>query len=444
MLPILETTTPKNSLSDSFPIFSTNLEKPEEDIKTLVKSVNVHGGKFTWSNINNKDLFQYFADHISDFINLALNDTETICGKKAFIILSNGPPIITSALTKDFTFFLKVTEFLQSPSFLPTEPNICTINRIATIFQNLIYNDEQCSIDSIGFLTQLLPYIEEDAIFELFHSIFTSKNQLKQMQYVLSSIRIDIFILNEINKSSCHLADSNFTSYLKIFNLLKLINDALKNKQLKISFQNMDVLKTLSSVIKETKIPLLLNNAWDSLALLADSNLISNMKDIFNEAMKVITHSFDILHSYHVFIFDFLTVIVDKNATMFSSSQKRQICQTIHNLTLKFPNSTHLIMSMTNFIRKSFHTREFAQRILDNYVSFFVEQANSKKKTAASANALVFLSELDSMKSSSYMVNKSLSGNRKYMNFYQSFFKNYLEELQKPYGGNVQRFSIAK
>lgn len=441
MLPLFETQTKKSQIVNSYPTFSNNTEKPDEEMKTLVKSVGVSGGKFTWTNLNNKDLFQYFANHISDFINLALNDTETICGKKAFIILSNGPPIITNALIQDFTFFLKVTEFLQSP----VEVSTCTINRIATIFQNLIFNNEQCSIDSIGFLTQLLPYAGEDAVFELFHSIFTCKNQLKQMRFILSTINIDTFILNEIEKSSIDmLKDSSFLSFSKIFNLLKLISDALKNKQLKKSFQNSDVLKMLANLAKEVKAPLLLNNIWDSLAQIADGDLVSKMKDVFNEAMKIISHPFDTLHSYHIFIFDFLTIVVDTSATMFSSSQKRQICQIIQNLTLKFPNSTNLITSMTNFIRKSFHTREFAQRILDNYVSFFVDIGKSATRTASSANALVFLSELDDMKSSSYMVSKSLSSNRKYMNFYQSFFKNYLEELKKPYGGNVQRFSIAK
>lgn len=444
MFPLLETQSFKSSLASSSPDFTTTHTNTNEELKTLIRSASVSGGKYSWENLNSKDLFNYFANHISDFIDLALNDVETIYGKKAFIILSNGPPIITNALSKDFNFFLKVTEILQSPSCLPSVLNHCTINRIATIFQNLILNNEQCSIDSIGFLTQLLPYIEENAVFELFHSIFTNKKKLKQMQYLLSSINIDTFIINELKNSSSKLSDSDFFSYSKILNILLIISDALKNQQLKSSFQNLNILKTLSSMIKDTKIPLLLNSFWESFYLLAESNLITNMKDVFNEAMKIISQPFETLHPYHIFIFDFLALIVDTNASMFSSSQKKQVCQTIQNLTLKFPNSTNLIASMTNFIRKSFHTREFAQKILDNYVSFFVELGKSAKKTAASANALVLLSELDGMKSTSYMVSKSLSNNRKYMNFYKLFFKNYLEELPKTYGGNVQRYSIAK
>ena len=56
---------------------------------------------------NKKELFIFFADHISDLIDLAFKDTETEDGKKAFIFLSNGPPLIIDALTKDFIFLAK-------------------------------------------------------------------------------------------------------------------------------------------------------------------------------------------------------------------------------------------------------------------------------------------------------------------------------------------------
>lgn len=441
MLPVLETQSQKSFVEASYPHNSDIHNKLDDDMKSIVNSIDANTNRNALTNLNRKDLFQYFANHISDFIDLALNDTKSLYSKKAFLILSNGPPIVTDAITKDFTFFLKVTELLQNPS---NEIDPCAISRIAIIFQSIIFKSEQFSIDSIGFLTQLLPYIEENAVFELFHTIFTTKKQLKNMQNLLSTINIDAFILDELENSSVNTSYSGFFSYLKVYNLLKIISDGLKNKILQKSFQNMRILGILSHLLKEVKESLLLNEIWASIALISDSNLVVKMKDVFAEAMKVISQQFDTLHPYHIYIFDFLSVVVDKNASMFSAGQKKQICQIFQNLCLRFSNSTHLLSSMFNFIRKSLHTREFAQRVLDSYITFLIELGRSEKRTAAAANALIFLADLDQMKSSSYMISKSLTSNRKYILFYNSFFKNYLDNLPKPYGGNVQRYSLAK
>lgn len=428
-----ETQSPVNQISKQSTITMTNSDDSEEvSFNSKISPPSIP------NNFFKKEFLNYFANNISNLMDLAFNDTKTDEGKKAFLILSNGPQIIIDALTKDFVFFLKVTELLQ------TDLNAITIQRISTIFNYLILKDVQFSIDSIGFLTQLLPYIKEDAVYELFHTVFTTKTQLKQMRNFLSDTEIDSFIIKELKNSPIDTNCTSFDSCSKQFNLLSIIYDGLMSKQLKDSFQNVNVLNTLYSMIAETNQPLLLNQIWASLALLVNQNLISNMKDVFTKAMKTISTPFEKLHSYHIYIFDFLSNIVDINASMFTSSQKKQICQIFQNLTLKFPNSTNLLSAMYKFIRKSLHNREFAQRILDDYISFFIDQGKSETRTASSANALIFLADLDSMKTSSYMISKSLSGNRKYIAFHKTFFKNYLEELHKPYGGNIQICSSRK
>lgn len=430
----LETQTFPNQTPDSSSSTSLILSDGTDDSNSNFK----FSQNLLLNRLNKIELLNYFANNISDIMDLAFNDTETDDGKKAFLILSNGPQLIIDSLTKDFRFFLKVTEILQNPQQLSNKLNACTIQRISTTFNYLILKDVQFSIDSIGFITQLLPYVEEDAVYELFHTIFTTKTQLKMMRNLLSDIDIDTFIINELKNSPTNTSCSQFNTYAKKLNLLLIIHDGLLCEQLKNSFHNFKVLSTLSSMIIETKEPLLLNQIWSSLALLVSQELIQDMKDAFTKAIKMISTSFEKLHSYHASIFDFLGNIVDINASMFTASQKKQICHTFQNLSLKYPNSTHLQSSMYNFIRKSLHNREFAQRILDNYISFFIDQGTSQIRTAASANSLVFLADLDSMKTSSYMISKSLSNNRKYIEFHRTFFKKYLEELHKPYGGNIQ------
>ncbi|OHT08960.1 hypothetical protein TRFO_22293 [Tritrichomonas foetus] len=401
-------------------------------------------------NFKNTDVAKYFADHISDLIDAALfqggrdlmettNPSIMKCAhfdisseensKKAFIILSNGPSLIINALISDLTFFLKMTEILSHPNL-----SSIVVNRLATILNYIIMNNEQASLDSIGFLTMILKYIEETAVFDLFCTIFNDKDKLKPMQKLLATTDIDVFILNEFSSTE-------ILSYEKKLNLTLLINYGLKCKRLRDSFTNRRILVHLISLMN-TEDTLLLNSIWSSLALLMTKKMLNKVEiqKLFEDAFEIICGSFDTLHTYHISIFEFLTAIVDLKVLMFTENHKKQICQTFQSLFPKFPNSTNLMSSMFKFIRTSLHNRDFAQRILDGYIPFFIDEGMKKQRTAASANALVFLGDLDRMKTSSYMINKSLTSSQKYMTFYKSFFKDYLEKLPNPYGGTVTRY----
>lgn len=408
------------------------------DFDSFLSSIDINAHQISFSSkIPKLEVFKFIAENISKFVELALTDSTSLEGLKAYKVLTNSP-LFLDALTKDTTFFLKVTEVLSSFSTI-SQPDIIIISRIAVILTYLILRDEQVAIDSIGFLIQLFPYIENSAVFSLFHTIFTDQD-LKNMRQVLAIIDIDVFLINELKRTPEENSLYTNDVYSKNYNLLSILNDGLSNSVLKLKLQNGRILNQLLSLLPDANDIILRNQIWLAFSRLAKQKILHKMKTIFNQAYDIITQPFDELHSYHTYIFDFLSVVVDLNASMFSGHQKKQICEICKTIFTKFENSTNLLSSMFTFIRKSLHNRDFAQIILDNYINFFIDEGRKEKRTAAAANALDILADLEAMRTSSYMISKSLTNNAKYMRFYQSFFKKYLEELQEPYGGNVVRY----
>ena len=387
------------------------------------------------SSLNGKEqihIFEKYAKNIFEFaiakenINPS-NKISYMASQKAFQIFINGPLSIAQALIKDNFFFVQVTKILND-----NENGQKIIGKIAAILNRLVLSHQQLAIESIGFIPFFLKYIQESEVFDLFHTIFTNEENLKPVLEMMAVTALDIFIINEITD------DMN---EMKLYNILQILKDCLECETLAYIFQNMNVMEKLESLLNRYyNNTFLLNQIWRVFSLLVCEKLLLKMKSIFEEAIDTICQSFERLESYHIFIFDFLARVVDIKPVIFTENQKKQLLQTIKSLFVKFPNSTHLINSMLNFIRKSLHNRDFAQRVLSGFIDFFIDEGTKKQRTAASASALSFLSDITYMKKSSIMINKHLTNNKKYSSFYKSFFKKYLEDIQSPYGGLLGRY----
>ncbi|OHT02270.1 hypothetical protein TRFO_30633 [Tritrichomonas foetus] len=350
-------------------------------------------------------------------------DSQDTLSKKAFILLANGPIILIDALLENYTFLLKATELLSRPS-IPT----FLASRLATIFSNICLKSEENSINSIGLMVLLLKYIEDSAVFDLFHTICSKKNKLKKMQFAIAQTDIDVFILNELIAYDATIE--------KKHNLCLMIQDCLKNSRLTHKFTNVRVLQALVNLMNTSNTQLL-NQVWQTISLMVCQKLVTKMQCIYNRALEILIEPFDTLHIYHTSIFEFLAKVVQLRTSFFTETHKSQICQIILRLFVQFPNSTNLMTAMFRFIRNSLFNKEFAHKVLNSFIVLFVIESQSEARTAASASALLFLGDLERMKTSSIMINKFLTGNAQYMHFCKTFFKNYLEELPIPYGGTT-------
>ncbi|OHT07091.1 hypothetical protein TRFO_05305 [Tritrichomonas foetus] len=406
----------------------TNAKKPDQ-ICTQEKQ-NPHGkddsddsDDSTYKNNNNEKI--YFN-----------GQSYEECSKTAFLLLSNGSKYVVDALIKDYTFFIKATTILNQNEISPK-----LAGRIAAIFVNIINRSKESSINAIGFLTQLIRFIRDPSVFDLYHTMTMHKKRFNEMQILMSQVNLDSFVIEELSK--VENSPDTFYDVDKKLNLCLFIQDCLKNSILMHSFQNDRILKKLielmdSEVCKNNIY--LLNQVWQAISLLPSPKTIPKMQSLIKTALEIINKKVETIHIYHSSVFEFLSQITSLKPTMLNDKAKNDIILSIKFFIREFPSSTSLMTPIFRVIRASMASRDFSHKVLSNLMPLFINLAQSKNRNAASASATQFLADMERMKTVSIMINKSLSINAEYTAFYKSTFKKYLEEMNKPYGGPVTKF----
>ena len=126
--------------------------------------------------------------------------------------------------------------------------------------------------------------------------------------------------------------------------------------------------------------------------------------------------------------------------SMIDSNSRSILIESIHKVIDTFPNSTNLITAAFRVVKSSMLCSEFAHNVVEALMPKMISLAKSTQRTAAAAASTHFLADMDKTKSSSKMISNFLTSSFQYMQFYNPYFKKYLEEAYVPYGGPVSKY----
>lgn len=436
-----------------------------------------------------KYFFVYIADHVTEFLDIAINENLTISdfqfneknygtvegekSRNAFLILSNSPKNVMDELLMDGRFLIKATTILgQACNCSHFKLSKSLASRVASIFTNLINKtkDKDIIIDSVGFLTQMIRFIEDPVIFDLFHLLVSVNDEFKEMQVLLSQVNLYEFVLDELLSGT----NGDFENLLeKRSNLCIFIQDCLKNPILQDSFQNEKVLNALKEILQNANNTYLysqecsdfgnaeirfINNVWEALSFFPCKKLVDKMQPILPLSIEIVknltksiatldlpdaqnidVYAHKILRKYHSCNFDLISKVAIMKPSMINSNMRSILIESINKIINVFPNSTNLIQSTFRVVKSSMLCHEFAKKMVDSLMPKLILLAKSTSRTAAAAAATHLLADMDRTKSSSTMINNFLTSDDEYMHFYNQYFKKYLEEAYVPYGGPVSK-----
>lgn len=455
-----------------------------------------------------KNLTSFVKEHVSDFLDLALDEKgnkhynsyitseseneEIERSQKSFMILSNSPKNVMDSLLTDNLFFIKVTRImptLSCNSFSILAKNLAS--RISSIFLNLFNKEKDVSqlFDSIGFMPLLLKYVGDQMVFELFHFLFSQNDDLTEMQNCIYQINIGEFILGEMeNESLKEFFDDNESDNSSVSsddqsvplnkknNLCLLIKDCFMNPILRPSVLKAKILLKLCEWSQESQNIvyiniedfanhdselLLFNNIWNVISLFPTKTLANSLSNLFTFALEAIqllltrindmksnsedasklnNTPFVILKPYHIYMIDFISQVMKIQTSLLTVSVQASLKGIFNQIIDTFPNSTHVISSIFRIVKSSLVSIEFGKKFIESLMPKLIQLAKQETRNAAAAAATHFLADLDKTKSASVAINRMLNNNEQYMDFYDTYFKHYLEDAYTPYGGPVFRF----
>jgi hypothetical protein len=370
----------------------------------------------------NKELCNFIASHSAELLDLAFSTCSSDLAKRAFLLLSNPSKPVVRALFANSLFFVKATEVLTSD-----HPPDVFISRLSSLFEDTIIKTDYPLSESVGFLSQLIRFIDEPSVFSLFRSVFGSPEQLRDLQAVLVQTRFSLLILNEFNSKP---------SIAKLSNLCALLHVCLGNPALHTSFANEKTLEKLTGLVPSNDV-LLLNQVWQALSETVNDVTVSKLGGLTKTAMGVFADPPGELHIYHVCAVDFLAKVIKCAPATFDDEQRPLVVLRIVGLIGRFPNATNLIGAVFRFVRNAAKSSRFLGLIVTIGFPVIVEQAASGARTSATARALEFLADAWRAREESRLVLQFLTNDQQFRKGAQQKLKAFAADISRPFGGPV-------
>lgn len=367
----------------------------------------------------------YVTNHCTELLDLSLSTDDDELAKRAFLVLSTASQKVVGALISEDVFFVKATEILSGKQISPL-----IISRLSSLFDNLLAKLKSGYIEAIGFLAQLLKYIEYPSVFSLFTSILDANSKTKEIQEIMAQIRFENMILNEFGSNA---------SNEKVTNLCSLIRLCLKHPLLRNNFVCDRVMNKLVSLL-DTQNPDILNPLWQALSTLCCEINGTKMSQVSDLALKLLKIGDSQLHMYHVCACDFLGKMMYYNPSGFNQRCRTEMVDVCLEIMDKFPESTNMMASVFRLLRNGVKSGGFLSLALNKVIPILIGYAQSAIRNARSANAMSFMADVEASRAGNKMVNKKLENDRRFCSFRDRELKYHTDKLGREYGGPITRY----
>lgn len=373
--------------------------------------------------------YQYIDDHLSELLELALLDLENEYGKKAFVLLSSYP-----YFSNGNRFFRQFLTFISSSKVLTQECSTpVLINRIASIFSNILDNSFRIEQDAALLIIKLLPYMEHFSVFDMIQSTF------KHQKY--SGLRAYLKMLKFQDAIKKEFADQKMPSE-KACNLLQLVSLSIDNLTLEDDFRTEEFSEVLVTFLDSTDISIL-NNVWQAISSLCSKDFVNKMQVFIHRALDILIQPFSELHTYHTFAMDLIGKVVLYKPDFFDSTTYQQICEIVVKVSCQYPNSVYLISSIFKLIIAMLKNAEGTVCALHNIFPLIIAESTNQTRTAFAAHSLRYLSEIVENQEKNSNILAHLSNSARFSKLYNSFLNQYIVAAKEPYGGKMSQ-SLSK
>jgi hypothetical protein len=323
-------------------------------------------------------------------------------------------------------FFVRATDVLMA-----SEPNRIAVNRLATIFENIVVHGETECPEMIGFLSKLInSFIAEQSVFELFKKICGESSNLLSL---LQSCNFASLIEKELMVGGA--AD-------KVANLCCLVGVCLKNPKLASSFCSERLLAVLANLLYYEDLRVV-DQSWECLSLVCNETTAQKMLWIYETALTMVSKEVSSVRMHHVHIFDFLERFVRWAGNLIEGNGLKVFNRILEMIT-KFPECTNLMGPMFKLMRRMCNSSKFLGTFGKVVLPVLLELGKSEVRNAASANALRMLADIETVSAKNRVVNEMLAEDMPFSKFREDRLKTFLTEMTRAFGGPILKYTEKK
>ena len=383
----------------------------------LTQQMAAPGGKPT------EPVQKYITKHCRELLDLALSPAAGEFGRKSFVLLSTAPRKAATALLADDFFFVRATEILAAK-----DADIVVISRFACLLGRVLTKNRGAVVESVGFLMQLLHYIDDPSVFSLYSSILDVNSKVRDIQGILAKSNFAGFVLAELKSAP---------QGEKAANLCALVRLCCKHPLTRAPFATEPMVNALVALL-DSKETLVLNQVWQAVGAMCCDVTGTKMTKVYDRAMLVLRET-EGVHMYHICACDFLGKMLFYAPGTFDKEKMRALLDVCAELMKKHENSTNLLGAVFRILRIAAKNQVLLQIVITEFVPVLLRYAQASERTARAANAMQYLADLEESKDNNKAVSKALEEDREYCEFKAAVLRKYMILRSREYGGPIAK-----
>lgn len=363
------------------------------------------------------------ASHIEQILDLILAPNLTEQGYKAFLLFTKPNPLVISALTENDILFCVGTQVIMNHQNNPS-----VLSRLATLFLCLFTECPNACHESTGFLYNLLEYVDNTGVYDLFKEIFKKDSELTEIQKNLVETKLTTYIVRILKEHQ---------SMETVKCMLRLISHGANNRIMWPSFCSEEVCEALvlKHGIKEIE-----NEYWEAVNAVICTKNIQNLRPVIKPAIDLITTNYMHPNASLTYAFDFLSKMIIRSIEDFTETSVNQLLSAIISLLAVVPDASNLLGAAFRVIGSLVKVKQFCEMTLDIIIPVIAAEAPSRVRCAATANCANFLLGIQDTAMKDPELQKMLSKHEDYLEICERFIPWYFKMINNNYGGSVSTF----
>ena len=362
---------------------------------------------------------------MEDLLDLCLSEEDSDIGNRAFMVFTRTNQKLIQAFLKDDTFYSHASAVIFRDS-----PSIRSISRVATLLTNMITAFPEKSEECCGFIFKLIEFCDEPGVYDLIHKICEPSSTLYKIQEGLVEARFSDVIIQE-------LKDENTVPH-KILALLRAVREASENEIMRSSVQTIEMIKVIENLMHHEELNLK-NELWGTLVAVMCQKNRDSAKAFIRAAADNVIEFYERVMRYHVSSFEFLEKMINLRSQDVKEVLGSQMDQAVVRLIVQFADSSNLMGAVFRFIKAGIRWRELTRRTLTVYVPLMAHEAVAKARTAASAQCMVLLDELERHSRREKELAEALATMDVFAEFCGGGLRWYRKVMSSSYGGSVEK-----
>lgn len=392
----------------------------------------------------NDSVYSYFKSHYFKLLDYALGPHNASYGLNSYEILICGDTDILEPILKSEIFVSRVIEIInkeKKESFL--------IGRLSSIIQTSFLFLPELSINTFGFIFQLLQFTSNTSVLDLFSNILSKEENFSIVQNWLIKIGFIDQIINELKSIDYNYVSNEQNQYYdvvyeKVFGLYFILRESSLSSIFSDLLYRKDVIQILTKTFANH--PLYIENArWQTILALTKKKTSKLLLPILPDAIELIRKDVDILPAYIVFVIEIISQMMEFSIKAADIVFEAKIHNEILNIVRKFCNCTELLKSFQKFVEVSLkYPKKIMPKMIHNVLQFIMNCLKTKENKILAPFCFIIMELFIDAGEKNMRIKKIIEREEGCKEFMKNEYIEYKKIISANYGFDVELTTVQK